>query len=148
MEALQLYIDLEQISCNSKFLYKTLIDEDLLNDDFHVPPLLIQPYVENAIVHGLMPCRREDLTLVVIARLESDRIRYIVEDNGIGREQAMRYKMMNKPHHESVGMLITEERIQILNRRTKSNGSVVVTDLYDDNNNPRGTRVEITIKAL
>ncbi|MBS1607149.1 MAG: histidine kinase [Bacteroidetes bacterium] len=148
MEALQLYIDLEQISCNNKFLYKAMIDEVLLNDDFHVPSLLIQPYVENAIVHGLMPSHRQDLTLVVIARLEADKIRYIVEDNGIGREQAMQYKRMNNQRHKSVGMEITEERIHIFNRRTKSKGSVVITDLYDEERNPRGTRVEITIKAL
>jgi ligand-binding sensor domain-containing protein len=148
MEALQLYIDLEQISCNNKFTYETLIDPVLLNEDYHVPPLLIQPYVENAIVHGLMPSRGEDLILTVIARLESDRIRYIVEDNGVGRQQAREYSRRNKPYHKSVGLKITEERINIFNRQTRSNGSVVITDLYDESDKARGTRVDITIKAM
>jgi len=148
MEALQLYIDLEQISCNNKFIYKAIIDPILLNEDYNVPPLLIQPYVENAIVHGLMPSRSEDLALVVIAKLEADMIRYIVEDNGIGRQQAQQYRIRNKPFHKSVGLKITEERINIFNRQTRSNGSVVITDLYDRYGAPRGTRVEITIKAM
>ena len=148
MEALQLYIDLEQISCNNKFTYKAIIDPILLNEDYHVPPLLIQPYVENAIVHGLMPSRSDDLSLTVIARLESDHVRYIIEDNGVGRQQAQQYKQKNKPYHKSVGMKITEERIHIFNRQTGSNGSVVITDLYDEKKKPLGTRIEITIKAM
>jgi len=148
MEALQLYVDLEQISCNNKFLYTTLIDPELLREDYHVPPLLLQPYVENAIVHGLMPSRGTDLTLAIRIRLESGCIRYIVEDNGIGREQAIQYRLRNRPGHESLGMRITEERISIFNRRTRSKGSVAITDLYDNEHNPRGTRVEITIKAM
>jgi len=148
MEALQLYIDLEQISCNNKFLYCPTIDPSLLREDFHVPPLLIQPYVENAIVHGLMPSRGDQLRLEIRAWLAGDTIHYTIEDNGIGREQAMRYKLRNKPHHQSVGMQITEERIRIFNRRTKSKGSVTITDLYDTDNNPAGTRVEMIIKAM
>ena len=148
MEALQLYIDLEQISCNNKFTYKAIIDPVLLNEDYAVPPLLIQPYVENAIVHGLMPSRSEDLVLTVAARLDGDSIRYVIQDNGIGREQALLYKVRNKPHHKSVGLKITEERINIFNRRSKSNGSVIITDLYDEEKRAVGTRVEITIKAM
>jgi len=148
MEALQLYIDLEQISCNNKFTYKAIIDPVLLNEDYAVPPLLIQPYVENAIVHGLMPSRSENLALTVTARLDGDCIRYVIQDNGIGREQAQQYKLRNKPHHKSVGLKITEERINIFNRRSKSKGSVVITDLYDEEKKALGTRVEITIKAM
>lgn len=148
MEALELYIDLEQISCNNRFIYTAIIDPLLLNDDYRVPPLLIQPYVENAIIHGLMPSRMDNLKLTVIARLESDRIRYIVEDNGVGRAQAATYQSRNKPFHESVGMKITEERVHLFNRQTKSNGSIIITDLYGPEDQPAGTRVEITIKAM
>jgi len=104
--------------------------------------------VENAIVHGLMPSRSEDLVLTVAARLDGDSIRYVIQDNGIGREQALLYKVRNKPHHKSVGLKITEERINIFNRRSKSNGSVIITDLYDEEKRAVGTRVEITIKAM
>lgn len=148
MEALQLYIDLEQISFNNKFTYNTVIDPELLNEDYRVPSLLIQPYVENAIVHGLGHSKEKELVLTVIARLESDHIKYIVEDNGIGRDKAQQYKTRNKPNHKSVGLKITEERINIYNKQRNGNGSVTITDLYDGNNNPAGTRVEIIIKAM
>ncbi|MBS1565111.1 MAG: histidine kinase, partial [Bacteroidetes bacterium] len=148
MDALQLYIDLEQISCNNKFTYRALVDPELLNEDYLVPSLLIQPYVENAIIHGLSHSRADNLSLTVSALLESDYIRYIVEDNGIGREQARQYKLKNKPNHESLGMKITEERIHIFNRQTDGHGAVVITDLYDAAGKPAGTRVEISIKAM
>ncbi len=147
MEALQLYIDLEQISFNNKFTYNTIIDPVLLHEDYRVPSLLIQPYVENAIVHGLSHSREKDLILTVSAQLENDYIKYSIEDNGIGREQALQYKLRNKPNHKSVGLKITEERINIFNRQTNGTGAVVFTDLYDAANKPCGTRVDITIKA-
>ena len=125
-----------------------MIDPVLLNEDYMVPSLLIQPYVENAILHGLTHSRNPNLSLTVLATLESDYIRYTVEDNGVGRRQAQQYKLKNKPYHKSVGLKITEERIQILNRQNKAHGSVVITDLYDEWDNPQGTRVEIRIKAI
>lgn len=148
LEALQLYVDLQQISYNNKFTFVLHADPALLQDDYRVPPLLVQPYVENAIVHGLSHSQASDLRLSVHATLESDHIRYVVEDNGIGREKAQIYNQRNKPLHKSVGLKITEERIQIFSRRTKSRGSVSITDLYDAAGTPCGTRVNMIIKAM
>jgi LytS/YehU family sensor histidine kinase len=147
MEALGLYVELEQLRFNNKFSYQAFIDPALAEGDYHVPSLLIQPYVENAIVHGLAPCERKDLSLTVTATLENGKIKYIIRDNGIGREMGWKYKMKNKPHHKSSGLKITAERIALLNRAHEP-GAVLVTDLYDEDKNAAGTQVEITIRTI
>ncbi len=147
LEALKLYIDLEQMRFHNKFCYQENIDPDLLRGDYYVPSLLIQPYVENAIVHGMAHSDRADLKLTVSASLEDDYIKYVIKDNGIGRSQAADYNKLNKLRHKSVGLKITEDRIHLYNQEHSANGYVKITDLVDGNNNPVGTRVEVKIKT-
>ncbi len=148
MEALQLYIDLQQLRFNNKFTYHNCLDPQLQNGDYKVPSLIIQPYVENAIEHGIAHCERKDPEIKVSARLKNDYILYVIEDNGIGREQAALYNAQNKRHHKSVGLAITENRIRIFNGSQSTSEDVVIEDLYDDDNLPRGTRVSVKIKIL
>ncbi len=147
MDALQLYVDLEQLRFNNKFSYETCIDGELLDDDYRVPPLLIQPFVENAIVHGLANSDKPNLFLHVDAKLENECIKYTVEDNGVGRKQAAVYNAQNKHKYNSVGMRITKDRINIFNQQ-RSGNEMVIIDLYDEQGNPTGTRAEIKIKPL
>ncbi len=146
VEALQLYIDLEQLRFNNKFTYETNIDPALLTGEYRVPSLLIQPYVENAIVHGLAHSEKENLLLSVSAVLENDKIRYTIQDNGIGRQQAAAYNLHNKPHHKSVGLQITEDRINHFNNEAFD--AIKITDLYNERNISCGTKIEVTIKAI
>lgn len=146
MEALQLYIDLEQLRFNNKFTYNAYLDPVLKQGDYMVPSLIIQPYVENAIVHGLAHSEERSLTLNVTATLENDLIKYTIQDNGVGREQAAKYNSQNKPQHKSVGMAITKERINLFNGENNNTSAVTIIDLKDKNNNPAGTRVEINLK--
>lgn len=148
MEALQLYIDLEQLRFSNKFSYKTEVDPALLGGDYQVPSLLIQPYVENAIVHGIAHSEAENLQLTIRAKLENETIYYVVEDNGVGRLKAAAYNHQNKPYHESIGLSITEERVRLFNNEKDSSQSVRITDLYDENQTASGTRVEINLKAI
>ncbi len=147
LEALKLYIDLEQMRFHNKFCYQENIDPDLLRGDYNVPSLLIQPYVENAIVHGMAHSDRTDLKLTVSASLEDDYIKYVIKDNGIGRSQAADYNKLNKLRHKSVGLKITEDRIHLYNQEHNAKGYVKISDLLDLNNKPSGTRVEVKIKA-
>lgn len=148
MEALQLYVDLEQLRFDHKFSYKVHIDPALLGGDYRAPALLIQPYVENAIVHGLANSDEENLYLTVTATLEKEKIRYVIQDNGIGRDRSAEYRRLNKPYHQSLGLEITAERIHILNNDGDRQEAVKITDLYDEHRIPDGTRVEITINAV
>lgn len=148
MEALQLYVDLEQLRFNNKFRYQTYIDPQLIQGDYRVPSLLIQPYVENAIVHGIAHSTGENLQLTVTAVLENETIRYTIQDNGVGRKQASEYKQQNKPNHKSVGLKITEDRIAHFNNTSEVNDAVEFTDLYDEWNEPAGTKVAVKIKTI
>ncbi|MBI1783428.1 MAG: tetratricopeptide repeat protein [Sphingobacteriales bacterium] len=147
MEILNLYVELEQLRFNNKFTYKTHVDPQLLQGDYRVPSLLIQPYLENAIVHGIAHSNKEDLQLTVTAVLEGDDIKYSVQDNGVGRQLAAAYNLQNKPHHKSVGLKITEERIANFNKTENTDNYVQFTDITDEENQPAGTRVDITLKA-
>ena len=75
-------------------------------------------------------------------------IHYIIEDNGIGRDQSKLYNELNKPFHKSVGMKLTQDRINIFNQSSVSSESVKITDLFDEEKKPVGTRIEFALKVL
>ena len=148
MEALQLYIDLQQLRFNNKFVYETSIQTALLKGDYKVPSLIIQPFVENAIEHGIAHSERNDCKLIITVVLKRDHILYTIEDNGIGRLQSSTYNKKNKPQHKSVGLSITTDRIHIFNKSEIDTKDVIITDLYNKENKPEGTRVSVKIKVL
>ncbi|HTB25238.1 MAG TPA: histidine kinase [Puia sp.] len=146
MEAMQLYIDLEKLRFEDKFRYLTDIDNILLVGDYRIPPLLIQPFVENAIIHGIAPSERNDLYLSISVKYYTDYIQYIIEDNGIGRLASMRYTVKRNNGHKSLGLQISQERIDIINRKNKDDVTLEIVDLYDEVKNPAGTRVILNLK--
>ena len=145
-ESLQLYLQLEQFRCNNKFTYELVAEDELLQSDYKVPPLIVQPFVENAIHHGLLNKENGDKKLTVSVTLENDFIKYTVNDNGVGRTKAQQIKDINKPGHQSYGINITKERIHLYNQNGEPN-EIDITDLFE-NNEPCGTRVEIKLKIF
>jgi ligand-binding sensor domain-containing protein len=143
MEALKWYVELEQLRFNNKFSYKEITDKSLLQGDYSVPSLLIQPYVENAILHGLANSDKDGLLLSVEVLLQENQLKYIISDNGVGRAKAAEYNRQNKPNHKSVGLEITEDRINLFNNTNKS--TVVIADILDTNGKIAGTKVEVTL---
>src|SRR5579871_1777258 len=141
--ALELYIELQQLRYQNKFSYNTSFEKKLLSEEFYVPPMLIQPYVENAIVNSIAPSDKKELELSIKARLDGDYIVYTIRDNGIGKK-----RMNGTMHANTSGIDIAEERISILNQKQQANGEVSVTDLYDNYGKPDGTKVEVRIKIL
>lgn len=144
-ESMQLYLQMEQFRCNSKFSYELSADDELMHSDYKIPPLIIQPFVENAIHHGLLSKENGDRKLIVHAALENDVIRYTITDNGVGRSRAKELKELNKPGQLSYGIAITEERVHLYNQHKKSN-DFVITDLWE-NGQAAGTRVEVCLKV-
>lgn len=149
MESLKLYVELEQLRFNNKFSYHAEVSPELSFGDYKVPPLLIQPYIENAIAHGLAHSGKNDLHLVVKVSLEQDMITYSIADNGVGRERSRQYNQQNKPRHVSVGLQIAAERIVQFNRQAgyTTDDDVIIDDLYNDDHSPAGTYVRVKIKA-
>jgi ligand-binding sensor domain-containing protein len=148
LEALQLYVDLERLRFDSKFCYRTEIDPVLQEGDYRVPPLLIQPFVENAIIHGIGNSDRKDLVVCVKVFAKEDHIHFLIRDNGIGRLRSAELNRLNRPNHASIGLAITEDRIAIFSQQQGSAGRVRITDLRDSKGQPAGTQVEVIIKAV
>ena len=147
LDALQLYLELESIRFRDKFDYQITIDEEIDSLMYKIPTMLIQPYVENAICHGLM--LRKDKGLVTInLTLENDYLCCIIEDNGIGREASREINLKKQHNHNSLGTRITESRLNLVNSFYGTSLKTIFTDLKDNEGNATGTRVEIHIPIL
>ncbi|MEM9023903.1 MAG: ATP-binding protein, partial [Bacteroidota bacterium] len=143
LKALELYLQLEVKRFNGKVRYALDVDPSLDRSFLRVPPLIIQPLVENAIWHGLSR-KTEDGRVAVSLQKEGDQLRCTVEDNGIGREAARQFAQQSNPEHRSAGLGITRERLNKLTRTTERI-EVSFTDLTDDAGQPCGTKVEFMI---
>lgn len=147
LDALTLYLDLERLRFKDKFNYEINIDEEIDPLLYRVPAMLIQPYVENSICHGLMP--KEDKGFVRIdMKLENNHIMCIIEDNGIGREAAQERRRMKDSNRNSLGTQIAASRLELVNSLYGTDLRTIYTDLKNDNGEPGGTRVEIHIPLM
>jgi PAS domain S-box-containing protein len=141
IDMLKNYIQLEMVRFENKFSFTLNIDPEVDVEAIEIPSLLIQPYVENAILHGLYN-KVGTGTLKIDIYEENDTVIFQIEDDGIGREAAMKLREQNFPSHKSMGIKLTEERLQLINQ--KSN---VVFEVHDLTNGagPSGTRVRIGV---
>lgn len=143
IEALRLYLDLEQVRHNHKFTYKILYDQLEVNTE-RIPSLLVQPIIENAIWHGLMHKQTGDCMLLVSFTKDNLYLNILVEDNGVGRQFSKpRPKFIKK--QKSSGVELTQQRLNLLSQSTGLKTKFEVVDLFDKENNPRGTKVIISI---
>lgn len=145
VETLKLYLELEQFRCGNKFQYHVEVDDELLHGDYKIPPLIIQPFVENSIHHGLLNKQAGEKKLWIKASLQNSNVLYTVTDNGVGRVRAAQIKNLNRPEHLSYGIQITAERIHLHNGNGRKN-DMTITDLLSDGQ-PIGTRVEVQLKT-
>jgi two-component system, LytTR family, sensor kinase len=147
MDALNLYLELEMIRFKDKFDYEINIDEEIDTLLYKVPTMLIQPYVENSICHGLMPGETKG-SLKIDLKLKNDYISCTIEDNGIGREAASQKKKISEKNHNSLGTQIIASRLDLVNALYGTSLKTIYTDLKNENGEPTGTRVEIQIPIL
>jgi len=144
LEALKLYIDIEALRFDHKFSYEIDIAEGVYSDTLLVPPMIIQPFVENAIWHGLLH-KESHGKMHLRFYLQDDLLVCEVEDDGIGREKAMEMKSKSATTRKSLGLKITADRIEILNEKTNSRGGITFEDIKDISGNAQGTKVNIRI---
>ena len=144
LKALRLYVDLELLRFDNKFEYDVRPPETNDLETIRIPPLLLQPFVENAIRHGLMHKESQGKVLITFKKV-STYLLCIIEDDGIGRKRAEEIRQMQLTKTHSVGLQITHERMQTFYNREQNEMYFTFTDLYDTSGNPSGTRVEIRI---
>lgn len=148
IELLKIYVELEQMRFENKFDIEYIVDNEIDISKHELPPMLIQPYVENAIWHGLMPLNktRKGKLKVEIKKTESYVI-IVVEDNGIGRARSKEIRKSSE--HTSLGMELTENRIRVMNSISENGKAmIVVIDLQNENKEACGTRVEVYVPFL
>ncbi len=147
LDALQLYIEIEHLRLDGKFDYQIDIDSGIHIKQAQIPPMILQPYVENAIWHGLMHKDGRGKLLVQVKDM-GHQIQCVIEDNGIGRLKASEFRGKQTDHKKSVGMQITSDRIALINRIYQIDTQVHVIDLMDEHGTATGTRVVINIPLI
>ncbi len=140
LEALELYIRIERLRFDEKFDYKLHIDPALETTAISIPPLLIQPFVENAIWHGLMHKTGDKGFLHISIHRIPTGIECIVEDNGIGRQRAAEVKSKSAQHQKSFGLNITRDRMAISKILNNIDITTEIQDMYDGQGEPSGTK--------
>lgn len=144
LEALELYMQMERLRFEQQFVFSIELGDDLETEGIRIPPLLLQPFVENSIWHGLMP-KETSGKITVRIEVKGDNLYCMIEDNGVGRQRAMEIKAKKIGNHNSLGMKVTMDRIDMLNHQKNRQSNILFTDLKDENGKAAGTRVELYI---
>lgn len=140
ISSIENYLDLQKLRFRNMFDYTIVIDENIDAESVLVPPMLAQPFIENAIEHGFK-YQDEKGKLKIDIRLNGNLIRVTIEDNGIGRKQAQEIHRQQNRGHTSMSTTITRERLQVLKKRTHQKTHIHISDLTDENGHDAGTRV-------
>ncbi len=147
LETCRLYLQLEAMRFDGRINFQFHIDEkDELLGETRIPPLILQPIVENSVVHGLLPREEGGLIMVSIYRVDTWVVCEI-EDDGIGRAAAAIYRQKSSRLHQSKGLHLLEERITMHNHLNEGYSSLETIDLFDKDGHASGTRVIIKFNA-
>ena len=148
LEVLKLYLELEQLRLTNEFHFDIILDEEIEPEEISIPPMLLQPFAENAIWHGLIPKQGEKKLTIEFKIKDDDTLICVVDDNGIGRAAAQiikEEKQASSPVNKSRGMSLVYNRMAILERKYGKGFTVKVTDKMSDNRKSLGTLVELNI---
>jgi Histidine kinase/Y_Y_Y domain len=145
VDYLSTYLSLEKMRFKEKMDYTIEVDATIDQDNRLVPPMLIQPYVENSMRHGLRHKAGGKGHIRIMMREQEGLLIVVVEDNGIGRKKALEYKSIEHIEYQSKGMALTADRIKMISAIYGREIDVSVEDVADDNGQPQGTRVIIRL---
>ncbi|MGY0393481.1 tetratricopeptide repeat protein [Bizionia sp. KMM 8389] len=141
---LELYTKLEHSRFEDKFDYEITVADDVVVSDFNIPPMLLQPYIENAVWHGLRYKADKGFLKISISKVHNTEIRIAITDDGIGRKRSQEIKTANQKKHNSKGMHVINKRVSILNTMYRDKVDVRISDFQEAED--RGTQVIVTLK--
>ena len=144
IELLELYTKLEHFRFKDKFDYDITVDKSINIEEFQIPPMLLQPYIENAVWHGLRYKKEKGQLNINIAKKSEDEITITIADDGIGRARSKALKTENQKKQNSKGMGNIKKRVAILNEMYKDKVDVFVDDFQATEDS--GTKVVVTLK--
>ncbi|WP_460949974.1 histidine kinase [Spirosoma daeguense] len=145
LETLRLYIEMEVMRFPNKLHYQIQTDSLIDTDNVLLPPLLLQPYVENAIWHGLMHKEEGGTVWIAVSQNPEKSLQITITDNGVGRQKAAEFKSKSATRRKSFGMKITADRIALINQLYQIQTNVVINDLTNQKGQPAGTKVTLRI---
>lgn len=145
LDMLQLYADMEIMRFKQKLSFFIDVEPGIDAQFVEIPPLLLQPYVENAIWHGLMHKPQGGTVHVRVIQPQENRLQLTITDDGVGRTRAAELKSKSASHRKSFGLKMTSERIALVNQLYQTNTQVMIEDLVDADGQPAGTEVVIQI---
>ncbi len=141
------YLELQKLRYGDKFDYKIDIDKDLDTEEIQIPPMLVQPFIENAIEHGIKNKEGSGIIDVKFSR-KDDRVVFEVEDDGVGRQKAKEIALIKGKKHVSLATKITNERIESLSKKLRRKIHLHIEDLKDEEDNPAGTRIVLEMPVI
>ncbi|WP_411895692.1 histidine kinase [Winogradskyella sp. A2] len=144
IDLIDLYTKLEHFRFQDKFDYSITVDESLNIDEFQIPPMLLQPYIENAVWHGLRYKEEKGHLNIDIKSKSKDELTISITDDGIGRERSKALKTSNQKKQNSKGMNNIKKRVAILNEMYKDKVDVTIDDFQDEED--KGTKVVVILK--
>ncbi len=144
MDICKLYLEIESLRFEDKFSVSLDIDPNIDMSFLNLPSLLLQPYLENALWHGLLH-KQGERDLNVSVSKKGKYVKIIIKDNGVGREEASKAKLKKTNKHKSMGMQIGLDRIELYNKRREHKITVDIVDLFDSGDNALGTKVVVSI---
>jgi LytS/YehU family sensor histidine kinase len=147
LETLELYIQLEQMRLDNKFSYKINIQADIDTNTIFVPPLIMQPFVENSIWHGLSNKAEGGLIKIEISK-DEHMLTYVLEDNGSNVVKSSDLPEIEQLKKSSIGISATKERLELVNQKNNGHANFIMTDLKDAANNYCGKRIELKLPIL
>jgi len=148
-KALKLYLELESLRFEDSFSYEIIDDKNLDPSEWKIPSMIIQPFVENAIKHGLLHKRGERKLWVYFDKKENENtIKVVIKDNGIGRKAAEQINLSKSNRHQSFATGATERRLNLLNQNIDNNIEITYEDMLDTNQIVSGTSVTINIPLI
>lgn len=148
IEVLELYLSLEHMRFGKSFNYSIQVEEDMETDEILIPSMLVQPYVENALWHGLMHKENDRNLNISFRKLSEDVFQCVVDDNGIGRKKALELKEQQSKtkRHVSKGMSIAQDRVDLLQKQGH-HAVLSIIDKHGADGNAAGTQVVIELSA-
>lgn len=145
VDILENYLELEKLSTNNKFDYFISISSSLNPEETEIPPMLIQPFVENAIIHGIKKKDGSGKIKIEFTEKGNNLLLCEITDDGVGREKSALFKQNSNSKHKSTGIAVTKKRLEQFKLQTGADANVQFIDLKDENNNPAGTKVVLAL---
>lgn len=148
LHSLEMYLSLEKLRFKEQMTYSIVVDQKVDTDNYYIPPMLFQPFVENSVWHGIMHKNTTGTISISVREHRENSIAIIIEDNGVGRKASAELQHKNKLKHKSAGLDITMKRVQLIRELYQKNITYKILDLYDAAGKESGTRVEFIIPMI